>query len=115
MHGDEADAALGGALDALAHGLADIEHLGVEKDALALADQLVEQELEAGREDQPQPELIKRDDTVEPRRHRAGGIDRRQIERNDEPVGDAVGDGAGMGYGHGGKTAFLAGAAQAAR
>src|SRR5207302_394985 len=49
MHGDEADAAPGGAAHALADGLADVEHLGIEEDALARAHQRLEKSFEARR------------------------------------------------------------------
>ena len=53
----EADATLRRTPHPLPHGFADVEHLGVEKNLLAAAEQVVEQAFETGGEDQPQPEL----------------------------------------------------------
>ena len=53
MYRDKARAAFGGPRDALLHRLADVEHLGVEEHLLSLRDEVFEQPVEAGRENQP--------------------------------------------------------------
>ena len=92
MDGDKADAAFGHPLDPLSHGLADIEHLGVEKDLFAATDQIVEQPVEAGGEFQPQPDFEKRNHPVEPVDKRARRADARHVERHDQPIFDPFGD-----------------------
>ena len=98
VDGDKADPALGRPPHPLPDSLADVEHLGVEKDFRVPLDQFVEQPVETGRECQPQPDLEKRDEPVEPLRQIARLGDAGHVESDDQPVFDPFGDIARLGH-----------------
>ena len=92
MDGDKADAAFCRTRDPLLHGLADVEHLGVDKDLLAAFDQVVDQGVEPGGELQPRADFEKRNQPVQLTDQVASLADARHVERDDQSVFEPFGD-----------------------
>src|SRR6516162_3310334 len=92
MHGNETKTPFRCPRDPLFHGLADVEHLGIQEDFLAALDQLVDQVVEPGGELQPQADFEKRNQPVQFADQVASLADARHVKRDDKSVFDPVGD-----------------------
>ena len=85
MHGEKGRADLRDALDALAHGVADVVQLEIEKYLLADAISSRAKSRPAGKAELI-ADLVERHGIAEPRDQASAAADRRQIERNDQAL-----------------------------
>ena len=96
VNGEERRSTRGGIADRTRHGVLDVEQLHVEEDAGTLSRQLT-RELESARHHQLEADLVERHRRPQPRNERPRTLDRRYVERDDQPVARRdAGQGTGL-------------------